>query len=204
MRFDLQSQRQYSNQHLLFASDYQQFFSFLLFLYLSLSVWFGQWYISLCQAWALSRASWVLFGTPRPPSPTIHYMYTDHHFTVISLQTCVLCVCLVIISTLFYLYACTVVMLCIQIISLLQYTFRIVYSVFVLLLLLHCFIFILVLLLCHVSRSSLYCNIPSDFERQSWPRSYGSCIYNYLCKSVPITTDFVNSNLDQGEVYNIM
>ena len=32
----------------------------------------------------------------------------------------------------------------------------------VLLLLLHCFIFILVLLLCHVSRSSLYCNIPSD------------------------------------------
>ena len=73
-----------------------------------------------------------------------------------------------------------------------------------LLLLLHCFIFILVLLLCHVSRSSLYCNIPSDFERQSWPRSYGSCIYNYLCKSVPITTDFVNSNLDQGEVYNIM
>jgi hypothetical protein len=34
--------------------------------------------------------------------------------------------------------------------------------VFVLLLLLHCFIFILVLLLCYVSRSSLYCNIPSD------------------------------------------
>ena len=25
-----------------------------------------------------------------------------------------------------------------------------------------------------------------------------------LCKSVPIITDFVNSNLDQGEVYNIM
>ena len=36
------------------------------------------------------------------------------------------------------------------------------YSVFVLLLLLHCFIFILVLLLCCVYRSSLYCNIPSD------------------------------------------
>ena len=36
------------------------------------------------------------------------------------------------------------------------------YSVFVLLLLLHCFIFTLVLLLCCVSRSSLYCNIPSD------------------------------------------
>ena len=32
---------------------------------------------------------------------------------------------------------------------------------FVLLLLLHCFIFILVLLVCCVSRSSLYCNIPS-------------------------------------------
>ena len=36
------------------------------------------------------------------------------------------------------------------------------YSVFVLSLLLHCFIFILVLLLCYVYRSSLYCNIPSD------------------------------------------
>ena len=35
------------------------------------------------------------------------------HFTVIYLQTCVLCVCLVITSTLFYLYTCTVVMLCI-------------------------------------------------------------------------------------------
>ena len=46
---------------------------FFYFFYLSLSVWFGQWYISLCQAWALSRASSVLFGTPRPPSPTIHY-----------------------------------------------------------------------------------------------------------------------------------
>jgi hypothetical protein len=37
-----------------------------------------------------------------------------------------------------------------------------VYSVFVLLFLLYCFIFIFVLLLCYVSRSSLYCNIPSD------------------------------------------
>jgi hypothetical protein len=35
-------------------------------------------------------------------------------------------------------------------------------SVLVLFLLLYCFIFILVLLLCCVSRSSLYCNIPSD------------------------------------------
>ena len=25
------------------------------------------------QAWVFSGASWVLFGTPRPPSPTIHY-----------------------------------------------------------------------------------------------------------------------------------
>ena len=48
-----------------------------------------------------------------------YVMYTDHHFTVIYLQICVLCVCLVITSTLFYLYTCTVVMLCIQIISLL-------------------------------------------------------------------------------------
>ena len=42
-----------------------------------------------------------------------YVVYPDHHFTVISLQTCVLCVCLVITSTLFYLYTCTVVMLCI-------------------------------------------------------------------------------------------
>ena len=48
-----------------------------------------------------------------------YVMYTDHHFTVIYLQACVLCVCLVITSTLFYLYTCTVVMLCIQIITLL-------------------------------------------------------------------------------------
>ena len=48
-----------------------------------------------------------------------YVVYTDHYFTVIYLQTCVLCVCLVITSTLFYLYTCTVVMLCIQIITLL-------------------------------------------------------------------------------------
>ena len=42
-----------------------------------------------------------------------YVVYTDHHFTVIYLQTCVVCVCLVITSTLFYLYTCTVVMLCI-------------------------------------------------------------------------------------------
>ena len=48
-----------------------------------------------------------------------YVMYPDHHFTVIYLQTCVVCVCLVITSTLFYLYICIVVMLCIQIITLL-------------------------------------------------------------------------------------
>ena len=48
-----------------------------------------------------------------------YVVYLDHHFTVIYLQTCVLCVCLVITSTLFHLYTCTVVMLCIQIITLL-------------------------------------------------------------------------------------
>ena len=48
-----------------------------------------------------------------------YVVYPDHLFTVIYVQTCVLCVCLVITSTLFYLYACTVDMLCIQIITLL-------------------------------------------------------------------------------------
>ena len=47
-----------------------------------------------------------------------YFMYPDHHFTVIYLQTCVLCVYLVITSTLFYLYICIVAMLCIQIITL--------------------------------------------------------------------------------------
>ena len=41
-------------------------------------------------------------------------------------------------------------------------------------------------------------------EGPSWSCSYGSRIYNYLCKSVPITTDVVSLNLDQGEVYNII
>ena len=91
-----------------------------------------------------------------------YVVYLDHHFTVIYLQTCVLCVYLVITSTLFDLYTCTVAMLCIQIITLLYYTFRLVYSVFVMLLLQHCFLFMLILLLCCVYRWSLYCNIPSD------------------------------------------
>ena len=42
-----------------------------------------------------------------------YVVYLDHHFTVIFVQTCVLCVFLVITSTLFYLYTCTVAMLCI-------------------------------------------------------------------------------------------
>ena len=106
-------------------------------------------------------------------------MHTDHHFSVIYLQTCVICVCLVITSKLFYLYTCTVVMLCIQIITLLYYTFRLVLSVFVLLLLLHCFIFIFVLLLCCVSRSSLYCNIRSDVCSLCL-----SCYYLYIVLSL--------------------
>jgi hypothetical protein len=41
-----------------------------------------------------------------------YVVYLNHHFTVICFQTCVLCVCLVITSTLFYFYTCTVVLLC--------------------------------------------------------------------------------------------
>ena len=42
-----------------------------------------------------------------------YVVYPDHHFTVIYHQTCVLCVCLCITSTLCFLYVCTVAMLCI-------------------------------------------------------------------------------------------
>jgi hypothetical protein len=108
-----------------------------------------------------------------------YIVYLDHHFTVVYLQTCVLYICLVITSKLFYLYTCTVAMWCIQIITLLLYTFRLVYSVFVLLLLLHCFIFILVLLLCYVSRSSLYSNIPSYLCSPCLP-----CYYFYIVLSL--------------------
>ena len=48
-----------------------------------------------------------------------YVMYPDHLFTVVYIQNCVLCVCLVITSTLFYLYTCIVAMSCIQIITLL-------------------------------------------------------------------------------------
>ena len=76
-----------------------------------------------------------------------YVMYTDHHFTVIYLQTCVLCVCLVITSTLF--------------------------------------IFILVLLCC-VSRSSLYCNIPSDLCSLCL-----SCYYFYIVYSLYLYCRYV-------------
>ena len=46
--------------------------------------------------------------------------------------------------------------------------------------------------------------INENYDKKKFVRSYGSGIYNYLCKSVPITTDVVSSNLDQGKVYNIM
>jgi hypothetical protein len=108
-----------------------------------------------------------------------YIVYLDHHFTVVYLQTCVLCICLVITSTLFYLYTCTVAMWCIEIITLLLYTFRLVYSVFVLLLLLHCFIFILVLLLCCVSISSPHSNISSDLCTLCL-----SCYYFYIVLSL--------------------
>jgi hypothetical protein len=48
-----------------------------------------------------------------------YVVYPDHYISVIYLQNCVLCVCLVITSTLFYFYTCIVAMLCIQIITLL-------------------------------------------------------------------------------------
>ena len=125
-------------------------------------------------------------------------MYTDHHFTVIYLQTCVVCVFLVITSTLFYLYAvlllccvsrsslycnipsdlCNLCLSCYYFyiaLSLYLYCCYVVYPdhhftviylqncvVCVCLVITSCFIFMLVLLLCYVSRSSLYCNIPSD------------------------------------------
>ena len=70
-----------------------------------------------------------------------YVMYADHHLTVIYLQMCVLCVCLVITSTLFYLYTCIVV--------------------------------------CFVSQSSLYCNIPSDLCTLCM-----SCYYFYIVLSL--------------------
>ena len=145
-----------------------------------------------------------------------YVMYADHHFTVIYLQICVLCVCLVITSTLFYLYTCIVVC-CVSksslycnipsdlcTLSLSCYYFYIVLSLY-----LYCcyfmhtdhhftviylqicvpcvcfvitatlFYFILVLLLCYVCRSSLYCNIPSDLCTLCL-----SCYYFYIVLSL--------------------
>jgi len=47
-------------------------------------------------------------------------------------------------------------------------------------------------------------NVDTIIEGWSW--SYGIWIYSYLhcMQSVHITTDVVSSNLDQGEIYNIM
>jgi hypothetical protein len=61
-----------------------------------------------------------------------------------------------------------------------------VYSVFVLLLLLHCFIFIFVLSLCCVSRSPLYCNIPSDLCTLRL-----SCYYFYIVLSLYLYCRYV-------------
>ena len=36
-------------------------------------VFYGVCSVQFWSAWSVSVASWVLFGTPRPPSPTIHY-----------------------------------------------------------------------------------------------------------------------------------
>ena len=44
----------------------------------------------------------------------------------------------------------------------------------------------------------------SSWDRRCRDRIHGSWIYNYLCNQVPITSDVVSLNLDQGEVYNIM
>jgi hypothetical protein len=61
-----------------------------------------------------------------------------------------------------------------------------VYSVSVLLLLLHCFMLILVLLLCWVSRSSLYCNIPADLCTMCL-----SCYYFYIVSSLYVYCCYV-------------
>ena len=93
-------------------------------------------------------------------------MYPDHYFTVISLQTCVPCVCLVItLLFYFYLYCCYVMYA--------DHHFLLVYCFIFM------FYFILVLLLCCVCRSSLYCNIPSDLCTLCL-----SCYYFYIVLSL--------------------
>ena len=105
-------------------------------------------------------------------------MYLDHHFTVIYLQTCVLsfsCYYFYIALSL-YLYCCYIVYL--------DHHFTVVclqtcVLVSVLLLLLHSFIFILVLLLWGVYRSPLYCYIHSDLCTLCF-----CCYYFYIVSSL--------------------
>jgi hypothetical protein len=51
--------KRYFNEHNAYEQEY--------------GIWTQIKYISLWQT--VSRASWVLIGTPRPPSPTIHYSF---------------------------------------------------------------------------------------------------------------------------------
>ena len=97
-----------------------------------------------------------------------YVVYLDHHFTVIYLHTCVLCVCLILllhccIFTFVQLLCCVSIWslyciipsdLCTLCLS--YYYFYIVLSLY------------LSLLLCYISRSSLYCNIPSAFGLFVW------------------------------------
>ena len=152
-----------------------------------------------------------------------YVVYTDHHFTVIYLQTCVVCVCLVITSTLFYfilvlllcyvcrssLYCnipsdlCTLYLSCYHfyiVLSLYLYCCYVVYpdhhfTVIYLQTFVACvclvitstlFYFILVLLLCYVCRSSLYCNIPSDLCTLCL-----SCYYFYIVLSLYLYCPYV-------------
>ena len=108
-----------------------------------------------------------------------YVVYTDHHFTVIYLQTCVLCVCFVITSKLFYLYTCTVVMLVYP-----DHHFNVIYLQTLCSLCLSCYYFYIVLSLylycCYaVYISSLYCNIPSDLCTLCL-----SCYYFYIVLSL--------------------
>ena len=114
-----------------------------------------------------------------------YVMYPDHHFTVLYLHTCVLCLSCyyfyIVLSL--YLYCCYVMYT--------DHHFTVIYlqtcvvCVF-LLLLLHCNIFILVLLLCYVYRSSLYCNIPSDLCSLCL-----SCYYFYIVSSLYVYCCYV-------------
>jgi hypothetical protein len=81
-----------------------------------------------------------------------------------------------------------------------QHSNRLVYSEFFLLLLLHCFIFTLVMSLCCVSRSSLYCNIPSDLCTLCL-----SCYYFCYTPSLstPILQDFVKFRNSKKNVLKI-